>query len=217
MKNPWNRGPEMHNSMEFDLWAGEYDASVGSCEAADAYPFAGYREVLHYIYRAVHAKDSANVLDIGFGTGTLTAWLYREGYRISGVDFSPVMTEIARGKMPAADLYCHDFSKGLPEELADSRFDFICSTYAMHHLSDAEKTDFIGELSDHLCDGGKILIGDVAFGTRAQLDACKARYAGIWDEDEVYFVYNELKRDLHAGKSEFIPISHCAGIAVISK
>ena len=48
----------MQNSMDFDLWAGGYDASVGARADADAYPFAGYREVLNYIYRAVHAKDS---------------------------------------------------------------------------------------------------------------------------------------------------------------
>lgn len=40
------------------------------------------------------------MLDIGFGTGTLTFRLYEQGCRITGVHFSRRMIELAGEKMP---------------------------------------------------------------------------------------------------------------------
>ena len=61
----------------FDLWANEYDKAVGISDEEKTYPFAGYKEVLGIIYQEVMKKDIADVLDIGFGTGTLTTKLSR--------------------------------------------------------------------------------------------------------------------------------------------
>ncbi|WP_306817595.1 class I SAM-dependent methyltransferase [Acetatifactor muris] len=41
------------------------------------------------------------VLDMGFGTGTLTSRLYQQGCHIWGQDFSQKMVEVAREKMPS--------------------------------------------------------------------------------------------------------------------
>ena len=49
------------------------------------------------------------MLDLGFGTGTLTAKLYENGCTIWGQDFSRRMIEIAQEKMPDAHLYQGDF------------------------------------------------------------------------------------------------------------
>ena len=62
----------MLDSTDFDLWANGYDKSVNLSEKNNEYPFAGYKKVLNYIYNQVREKDTANVLDIGFGTGILT-------------------------------------------------------------------------------------------------------------------------------------------------
>ena len=70
-------------------------------------------------------KGNARVLDIGFGTGTLTTRLYENGCDVYGQDFSQRMIELAKVKMPDAHLYQGDFSKGLVPELSDCRFDFI--------------------------------------------------------------------------------------------
>lgn len=61
----------MLNSKGFDLWADDYDKSVGLCDEADDYPFAGYKEILNAIYGAVCDRGGASVLDIGFGTGIM--------------------------------------------------------------------------------------------------------------------------------------------------
>ena len=63
----------MLDDLGFDLWADGYDASVGLSDKEDTYPFAGYKSVLSGIYEAIRTKKRPTVLDLGFGTATLTA------------------------------------------------------------------------------------------------------------------------------------------------
>lgn len=85
----------MLNNKGFDLWADGYDKSVGLSDEAGAYPFAGYKNILNEIYNRVLSHSGKTVLDIGFGTGTLTAKLYEQGCQIYGQDFSGRMLELA--------------------------------------------------------------------------------------------------------------------------
>lgn len=207
----------MLDNKGFDLWADGYDKSVQLSEENDEYPFAGYKDVLNTIYNIVHKREKAKILDVGFGTGILTKKLYDDGYEIYGIDFSQNMIEIAKEKMPLASLIKYDFSKGLPEEIKDNSFDYIISTYAMHHLEDEEKNEFIEKLENWLNKDGKIIIGDIAFKTRELLEKCKTNYNEYWDEEEVYFVFEELKESLFDKNINFIEISHCSGVIQISK
>lgn len=205
----------MLNNKGFDLWAGGYNQSVNLCEEADEYPFAGYREVLNRIYKTIHTKQHAAVLDIGFGTGVLTKRLYDDGYSIYGIDFSARMIEIAREKMPDADLMQYDFANGLPEEFSSGQFDAVVSTYAFHHLTDPAKIGFITQLLQNIPADGMILIGDVMFRTRGELIKCRTQSGDHWDSDEIYTVFDELKR--HFEKITFSPVSFCAGIITVKK
>lgn len=159
----------MLDSKGFDLWAEGYDKTVGLSEEDNSYPFAGYKEVLAFIYNMVLGRERPVVLDIGFGTGTLTAKLYAHGCEIYGQDFSAKMIELAREKMP----------------------------------------------DGQLADGGRILIGDVAFNTRADMEACRQTVGEEWDEEEFYFVAEELQKDFP--DIRFQKISHCAGILILQK
>lgn len=207
----------MLDNKGFDLWADGYDKSVQLSEENDEYPFAGYKDVLNTIYNIVHKREKAKILDIGFGTGILTKKLYDDGYEIYGIDFSQNMIEIAKEKMPLASLIKYDFSKGLPEEIKDNSFDYIISTYAMHHLEDEEKNEFIEKLENCLNKDGKIIIGDIAFKTRELLEKCKAKYNEYWDDEEIYFVFEELKEFLFNKNISFTEISHCSGVIQILK
>ena len=98
-------GVNMLDKKEFDLWADGYDKTVGISDEENTYPFAGYQKVLGFIFQTIMKTENAIVLDIGFGTGTLTTKLYEQGCSIYGQDFSSRMIELASEKMPNAHLY----------------------------------------------------------------------------------------------------------------
>ena len=136
----------MLDNKGFDLWADGYDLTVGLSDEENTYPFVGYKEILGSIFRTIMEKPRAVVLDIGFGTGTLTTKLYENGCTVYGQDFSERMIELASEKMPGAHLYQGDFSQGLVEALRNQSFDFIVATYSLHHLTDEQKVRFLHSL-----------------------------------------------------------------------
>lgn len=205
----------MLNEKGFDRWAEDYDADTARSDGEGSYPFAGYRRVLDTIARRVLARGTPTVLDIGFGTGTLTERLYRAGCEVFGQDFSPEMLAAARERMPEAALWLGDFRRGLVPALAEREYECIIATYSLHHLTDGEKAAFLRELRGRLRPGGEILVGDVAFGTRAELEACRAGAGEAWDEEEVYFVADELRRDFPGLR--FAKLSPCAGVLSLRK
>ena len=183
----------MLNNTGFDLWADGYDKSVGLSDENDRYPFAGYRAMMNALYQRVLAQSGHDVLDIGFGTGVLTSRLYEQGCQIYGQDFSARMIELAQAKMPDARLYQGDFSKGLVPELYD----------------------FLRALLPLLNQDGCLFIGDVAFRTREELEACRTAAGEDWDSDEIYFVYGELRP--HFPTLTFESFSHCTALLTLRR
>jgi len=208
----------MLNKQGFDLWADGYDKTVQVSEENNLYPFAGYKQILGNIFNEVMQNQHSRVLDIGFGTGVLTTKLYENGHLIDGLDFSPKMISIAQTKMPNANLVEWDISNGLPDFVKEKEYDTIISTYTLHHLIDEEKVTFIKDLLPLLSETGKILIGDISFQTKEELETCRTNSIDYWDDDEYYFVSEEIYPTLQKFcKCEFHPISHCGGIFVISR
>ena len=203
----------MLDNKGFDLWADGYDLAVGLSDEENTYPFAGYKESLGSIFQTIMEKPGAVVLDIGFGTGTLTTKLYENGCIVYGQDFSERMIELASEKMPGAHLCQGDFSQGLVEALRSQSFDFIVGTYSLHHLTDEQKVRFLHSLLERLNEGGKILIGDVAFKTRMDLEQCQREVGEEWDDEEIYFVIDEMRRPFP--NLIYQPVSYCAGILIL--
>ena len=208
----------MLNSQGFDLWANDYDKTVKVSEENNLYPFAGYKNILNVIFNEVMKKKQSKVLDIGFGTGVLTGKLYESGHHIDGLDFSAKMIAIAKDKMPMANLLEWDISSGLPDYVKGKKYDSIVSTYTLHHLSDEDKVIFIKSLLPLLAENGKIFIGDIAFKTREKLEICRKNNIKYWDDDEFYFVFEEINALLiKLCKCDFHPESHCGGVFIISR
>ena len=205
----------MLDNQGFDLWADGYDKAVGLSDEDQSYPVAGYKRVLARIYQLVMARENDKVLDIGFGTGTLTKRLYEQGCEIWGQDFSGRMMELARAKMPNAHLFQADFSQGLAEPLSRNSYDFIIATYSLHHLTDDNKISLIQTAADLLNEGGAILIGDVAFANRQDLEQCREKAGEEWDDEEFYFVFDELRKSFPT--MHFEQISYCAGVLSLSR
>ena len=79
--------------------------------------------------------QGAEVLDVGCGTGLVTEQLVRYGFhRVDGLDFSPEMIEVARGKGIYRDLFIADLNQVLP--LSDESYDAVvsCGTFTHGHV-----------------------------------------------------------------------------------
>jgi len=207
----------MLDDKGFDLWADTYDQSVDISDKNNTYPFAGYEKLINVVLEMILNDKKLTVLDIGIGTGALSTELYKNGYKITGIDFSEEMIKICKEKMPLAKMIQYDFSKGFPDELNGEKYDYIISTYASHHLNDSEKIIFIKKLFKKLNATGLLIIGDVGFQTRKELNECKLLNKDEWDDNEFYIVYDEIKDSLESiYKMKFIKISICAVIVTIS-
>jgi len=200
----------------FNLWAKEYDNSVNNSYLNKEYPFDGYYDVLNHILNQI--KPNSIVLDIGFGTGILTKKIYDLNCSIYGIDFSNEMVAISNAKMPNGKFYECDFNNELPNDILNQKFDYIISTYAIHHLTDDKKIEFIIILKSLLNANGKIIIGDIAFETKQDLLHCENENEGF-DKEEVYIVAESFLELLKKENIEtkFQKMSHCAGIIFIEK
>ena len=206
----------MLDNKGFDLWANDYDKTVSISNDNNTYPFAGYKDILNKIYNDILHSSAKRILDVGFGTGVLTYKLYEKGITIYGQDFSKSMIDLAKKKMPNAYLYEYDFSKGLIQDLNNQKYDAVIATYSLHHLNDIEKEKFIKDsIFPVLKNNGILYIGDVAFKSRLELENYKHQNIKIWDNDEVYWVYNEVKEKFK--KCTFEKYSECSGIIKIMK
>ena len=78
----------------------------------------------------------ARVLDLGCGSGTFTGLLVERSYRAAGLDISPKLIALARGKFPKIDFHEADAER-LPFE-AES-FDGVLLSGLVHHFPDPRR------------------------------------------------------------------------------
>ncbi len=207
----------MLDKKGFDKWAGGYDKSIA--ESSKGYPFEGYYDVLSAVQSLIKEPSGKRILDVGIGTGLLTNELYKQGANIFGLDFSEKMIIEAKNKMPKGSFYNFDMNEGIPDVLKNNKFDYIVSSYAIHHLRDEDKIKFIKGLKDILVEEGLIILADVSFENKEDLDECKIESGYKWDNDEEYIVFNELKNDLlEIGfEAEYSQVSKCAGVLKLKR
>src|SRR5258706_8214746 len=84
--------PATRIMSQFDAFARYYDADFGAFE--DDIPF----------YRELARRCGGPILEPMCGNGRLLVSLARAGYRLTGVDVSPTLLELARARLAAAGL-----------------------------------------------------------------------------------------------------------------
>jgi putative AdoMet-dependent methyltransferase len=124
---------------------------------------AGYSQLLDWIAEQVDALSSPRVLDLGSGTGNLGMRL-RDDAALICVDVSTAMTKIARAKL-AARREVSFVTADLLEffETNSMLFDAVVSSYAIHHLTEDEKTLLFEHIARSLRPGGIAALGDLMF------------------------------------------------------
>jgi putative AdoMet-dependent methyltransferase len=120
----------------------------------------GYRSLLNSI--ASRVRCGSRVLELGCGTGNLTMMLQASEHT-TAVDISAAMMEVAKTKTVDQPVsYCQDDILTFVEQ-ATEPYDYVLSTYTLHHLTPAEKSVVFERCYELLNPGGVALFGDLMF------------------------------------------------------
>ena len=111
------------------------------------------------IYENIDLPDSAEVLDVGCGTGTILKGLAQNhNIKGHGIDVEPAMLKIAKEKCADMDIQLCSCDS---TPFADGTFDAIVACMAYHHFPD--KRAFEKEAFRIIKTGGKLYIADPNF------------------------------------------------------
>lgn len=171
------------DAWDFDRLAATYDQTIGPGQV-NYDPHECYDETLRFV--ASRFQAGITVADIGIGTGNLALLLQEQGCKVVGIDQSREMLRLAKQKLPDAELLEGNF---LALPLPDATVDGVATTYALHHLNEAEKALAINEMLRVLRPGGQIAIGDNMFANEAARNARREQLLSsgqtdVWEDIE---------------------------------
>ncbi|TWP50211.1 class I SAM-dependent methyltransferase [Lentzea tibetensis] len=104
--------------------------------------------------------SGSQVLDAGCGTGVPVArTLAKAGMKVTGVDVSPVMVELASSQVPGAT-----FQRADVRDLTavEGSYDLICSVFALLQMPQAEIVETLRRMASWLRPGGHLFLATVA-------------------------------------------------------
>jgi SAM-dependent methyltransferase len=139
-------------------------------------------ELARPAWRAVVAATGigpgSRVLDVGCGSGEFLAHLARLGVSPAGIDPAPGMVELARSRVPGADVR---LGPARPLPWPDGSFEAVT---AFNALQFADGTlDALAELARVTVPGGHVAIANWAEGDRNDLDTIEAAVAAAAGEE----------------------------------
>lgn len=151
-RNQMSTDLEAGNNKRRRAWAkraGSYDKTIGFVE----------RRVFGTSHRAwACSRARGETLEVAIGTG-LNVPLYDASLRLTGIDLSPEMIEIAgrraMGSERSVDLREAD-AHVLP--FADASFDTVVCTYSLCNIPDPHRA--VGEMKRVLRPGGRLILVD---------------------------------------------------------
>ena len=139
----------------FDEWVHTYDDSVSGKDEEYKDVFVDYNEIL----QAVADRAISPVVEFGVGTGNLTEKLIDRGLEVAGIEPNQAMRKVVAEKLKDLTVTDGDF---LEFEAGVKPQSFV-SSYAFHHLTDAEKAQAFQIYAEQLPTGGKVVFADTLF------------------------------------------------------
>ena len=107
---------------------------------------------IHGLLNRLTSGDS--VLDIGCGAGVPTARSLSARYRVTGVDVSREMVDLARQNVPTGDFICADM---MSIDFRPSSFDAVVALYSIFHLPREKQPALFRRIHRWLRPGGYLL------------------------------------------------------------
>lgn len=135
----------------FDALASIHDQLVQE----DNKKYRNYDDALDLIVKMVSPLRGERGLDIGTGTGNLSGRLMDAGAFMAGVDQSGEMLKECLRKFPEMETKLGNF---LALPYLNGKFDFVVSSFAIHHLTNEQTLMAIQEMRRVLKPHGRICI-----------------------------------------------------------
>lgn len=159
----------------YDELASTHDSRVES----DSGEYTDYAQALELVVSWTSALPTEEGLDLGTGTGNLAGKFVRQGVRMAAVDQSQQMLKQCKAKFPQLDARIGNL---LALPFTDAAFDFIVSSFALHHLSGAQTGLALEEMRRVLKPRGRICIADLLF----RDERAKEAYTATFPENAEY-------------------------------
>ena len=127
---------------------------------------SGLEKVTAAVLAAASPQPGDQVVDLGCGTGQLSLPLAERGARVLAIDVSSAMVrrleanarERAIPNVEGLDIPIENLS------LPAGSVDLVVTSYALHHLRDADKSRVVSAAYQWLRPGGTLLVADMMFG-----------------------------------------------------
>lgn len=137
--------PVIPTAEAYDGWAPAYDAPRNLMLEREQ----------ELVWPILDGLPVGVALDVACGTGRHAAHLAGLGHRVIGTDVSPAMLEVARAKLPDAELHLADMRE-LP--VPDDHVDTVVTGLAISHVPDLAPV--FAEFARVLRPGGHLVVSD---------------------------------------------------------
>lgn len=121
-------------------------------------------------------ERAADILDLGCGTGSLSLLASEWGHRVTGVDRSPRMVDLARAKLAGRDAVFLIGDAAAPP-VGEQRFDVLLCRHVLWALPDPERV--LRNWRGLLRPGGRIVLVEGVWGTVSPVGMSAGRLTAL--------------------------------------
>ncbi|WP_367324241.1 class I SAM-dependent methyltransferase [Streptomyces sp. HUAS ZL42] len=117
-----------------------------------------------------------DVLDLGCGTGSLSLLAAEQGHRVTGVDRSPAMVDLARTKLAGRDAVFLVGDAGAPQ-VREQLFDVVLVRHVLWTFTDPARV--LRHWRDRLRPGGRFVLVEGVWGTAGPVGVSADRLTAL--------------------------------------
>ncbi|MBL7780359.1 MAG: class I SAM-dependent methyltransferase [Saprospiraceae bacterium] len=158
----------MNVQQSYNLWATQYDTNKNKTRDLEA----------QALRTTLEGRSFRHILEIGCGTGKNTEWLLTCAERVTAVDLSEGMLDVARSKINAEKVDFRQADITQVWNFGTGQFDLITFSLVLEHIEHLDPV--FQEVRKALMPGGIVYVGELHpfkqyAGTQARFDTPEGR------------------------------------------